>query len=60
MGWDGVMISFHKSYSDFVRFKTAHDMELSDIITESRSFIVEVDPKIAVKPFHLKYLSEVK
>jgi len=60
MGWDGVMISFHKSYSDFVRFKTTHDMELSDIITESRSFLVEVDPKIAVKPFHLKYLSEAK
>jgi len=59
-GWDGVMISFHKSYSDFVKFKTEHDMELSDIILESRSFIMEVDPKIAIKPFHLKYLADVK
>ena len=54
------MISFHKSYSDFVRFKMGHDMQLSDIITKSRSFLVEVDPRIALKPFHLKYLAEVK
>ncbi len=60
MGWDGVMISFHKSYSDFSRFKMEHDMELSDVITESRSFLVEINPKIALKPFHLKYLAEVK
>lgn len=60
MGWNGVMISFHKSYSDFVKFKTAHDMELAGIITESRSFLVEVDPTIAVKPFHLKHLADVK
>jgi DNA-binding Lrp family transcriptional regulator len=60
MGWDGVCISFHKSYSDFMTFIRSHDMDLSDLIIESQSFIADLNPGIVMKPFHFKYLANCK
>jgi DNA-binding Lrp family transcriptional regulator len=59
-GWDGVCVSFHKSYSDFVDFITRHNSELSDFLIETQSFIADLTPAAIVKPFHLKYLEKTK
>lgn len=60
MGRDGLAVSFHKSYSDFLTFKRNLDTERSDFISESQSFIAVTDPKSIMKPLHFKYLAETK
>jgi DNA-binding Lrp family transcriptional regulator len=60
MGWDGICVSFHKNYSDFAEFIRKHDSALSDLIIESQSFIVDINPSVTIKPFHLEYLAETK
>jgi len=60
MGWDGVCVSVHKNYSHFVEFITKHDSELSDLLSESQSFIADTSPTNLRKPFHLKYLAKAK
>jgi DNA-binding Lrp family transcriptional regulator len=60
MGWDGITISFHRSYSDFADFKRRHDLENSEIISESQTFIVDLHPGLIGKPLHFKYLAKSK
>jgi len=59
-GRDGIFISIHKSYSDFVEFMEKHNSELSAFILESQTFIVSTNPAAIIKPFHFKYLAEAK
>jgi DNA-binding Lrp family transcriptional regulator len=56
--WDGVIMSYHKSYSDYAQFKIKLDQDLSEIIVESRSFIAA--PNMVIKPLHFKYLAEAE
>jgi len=58
IGVDGIIVSFHKSYTDYANFKRKHDLELSDLVTESKSFLVSIAAATDLKPFHLKYLAE--
>jgi DNA-binding Lrp family transcriptional regulator len=60
MGWDGILVSFHKSYSDFAQFMRKHNSELSEFLIDSQSFIADINPTTIRKPFHLKYLADVK
>ena len=60
MGWDGVCVSFHKSYSDFAEFVRKHNSDLSDLLIETQSFIADINPTTIRKPFHLKYLEKAK
>jgi DNA-binding Lrp family transcriptional regulator len=60
MGWDGLFVSLHKSYTDFEEFIRKHNSELSDLMIESQSFIADINPTTIRKPFHLKYLAEAK
>jgi len=60
LGFDGLFVSLHKSYSEFVRFKREHDDELRDTVTDSQSLIVDISPKTILKTFHLKYLAGVE
>ncbi|MGD0977842.1 MAG: Lrp/AsnC family transcriptional regulator [Candidatus Bathyarchaeia archaeon] len=60
MGWDGIFVSFHKSYSDFVKFMREHNREFSDLLIDSQSFIADINPTTIRKPFHLKYLADLK
>jgi DNA-binding Lrp family transcriptional regulator len=60
LGWDGVCVSFHRSYSDFAEFVRKHNSELSDFVIESQSFIADINPTTIRKPFHLKYLERAK
>jgi DNA-binding Lrp family transcriptional regulator len=59
MGWDGVCISFHKSYSDYMEFIRQHDSELSDLLIERESFVADINQTTIKKPFHLKYLAKM-
>jgi len=58
MGWDGLTVSLHKSYSDYMKFKRKHDSELGDIVDDTQTFITDIDPGFIVKPFHFKYLAD--
>jgi len=60
MGWDGVCVSFHKSYSDFTEFMRKHNSELSELLIDTQSFIADINPTTIRKPFHLKYLADAK
>ena len=59
IGWDGVIISFHRSYSNFIEFIKKHNSDFSEFLIDSQSFISNMDPANIRKPFHLKYLSEI-
>jgi len=58
MGWDGVIVSFHKSYSDYAEFIRKHNSELSEFLIDCQSFIADINPANTRKPFHLKYLGK--
>jgi DNA-binding Lrp family transcriptional regulator len=60
MGWTGVFVSLHKSYSEFAKFMRKHDSELSDYLTESQSFTADLGSEVILKSFHFKYLAETK
>jgi len=60
MGWDDLCISFHKSYSDFAKFKRSLNTEGADFITDSESFIAVLDSKNDIKPFNFKYLAQAR
>jgi len=60
MGWDGIFVSFHKNYSDFIEFMKKHNSELSEFLIDCQSFISDISPTTTRKPFHLKYLEKAK
>jgi DNA-binding Lrp family transcriptional regulator len=60
IGWDAICVSLHKSFPDFAEFIRAQDSELSDWIIESQTFHADLNPGIAIKPFHLKYLEKTE
>ncbi len=59
-GRDGIFVSIHKSYSDFVEFMERHNSELSALLVESQTVIVSTNPAAIIKPFHFKYLANAK
>jgi DNA-binding Lrp family transcriptional regulator len=60
MGWDGVCISLHESFSNFAEFIRAHDSELSEWVIESQTFHADLKAGIMIKPLHLKYLTTTR
>lgn len=60
MGWDGIFVSFHKNYSEFIEFMKKHNSELSEFLIDCQSFISNISPTTIRKPFHLKYLEKAK
>jgi DNA-binding Lrp family transcriptional regulator len=59
MGWNGIIISFHKNYSDFMEFISKHNSDLSEFILDIQSFISNLSQSNTRKPFHLKYLANM-
>lgn len=59
MGWSGVVVSIHASYSDYVKFKNEHDSEFGDVLADTQSFLLDLNPKTTLKPFHVKYLADL-
>jgi DNA-binding Lrp family transcriptional regulator len=60
MGWDGIFVSFHKNYSDFAEFMRKLNSEFSEFLIDTQSFISDINQTTIRKPFHLKYLADVK
>jgi len=58
-GMNGVMISLHKSYSDFSNFLTNHMIHWGDIIEDHFTILVSLSERV-VKPFSLRYLAELQ
>ena len=59
LGWSGVVVSIHTSYSDYAKFKNEHDSEFGDVLSDTQSFLVDLNPKTTLKPFHVKYLADL-
>ena len=59
MGWNGVMVSLHKSFSDYAKLKAEHNKEFGEYIADTESFIMEVDTTTALKPFNLSNLADL-
>ena len=57
MGKSGVLISLHKSYTDYSNFISENLQEWGDAITEYDSILISLKGRI-VKPLSLKYLGE--
>jgi DNA-binding Lrp family transcriptional regulator len=60
MGKDAVMVSFHKSYSDYADFMRGLTVEGAKYVMDVQSFLVSVKNGIIMKPFDIKYLAEDK
>jgi len=59
MGMDGMIISFHKDYTDYSRFITEHRVKWAETPGDIKSFVVGVKGGEILKPFSLKYLEKV-
>ena len=60
IGFDAVCVSLHESYTDYAQFLRNQNSELSDLITETQTFLADLQPGVIIKPFHLKYLAKQK
>ncbi|MDH5448545.1 MAG: Lrp/AsnC family transcriptional regulator [Candidatus Bathyarchaeota archaeon] len=58
LGWNGFMISVHKSYSDFDNFIVRHNGEIGPTLDNIGNILVNLDGSQTLKPLHLKYLAE--
>ncbi|MDH5391504.1 MAG: hypothetical protein OEX10_10175, partial [Candidatus Bathyarchaeota archaeon] len=59
MGKNGVLISLHKSYTDYSNFVTENFREWGDDTKEYDSMLIALNGRI-VKPLSLTYLGEQK
>lgn len=59
MGMDGIMISFHRDYTDYSKFMTKLRVEWADTLGEIKSFIVSVKGGEILKPLSLRYLEKL-
>jgi DNA-binding Lrp family transcriptional regulator len=59
MGWDSICVSLHRSYSDYAEFVRTLDSNLSDLVVDSQTFQIDLNPGVTIKPFNLKYLANV-
>jgi DNA-binding Lrp family transcriptional regulator len=57
LGFDGLIISFHKSYNDFDQFILVHNRDWGHLLGDVKSLLVNVDEDQAVKPFSFKCLA---
>jgi DNA-binding Lrp family transcriptional regulator len=60
LGKDAVMISFHRSYSQYADFMRQFTVDWADFVTDLQSFLVSLKDGIQMKPFNLKYLADDK
>jgi len=59
MGKSGVMISLHKSYTDYSNFLSESLLEWREDVIEYDSMLIDLNGRI-VKPFSLAYLAELE
>jgi len=59
MGKNGVIISLHKSYTDFSNFLSDLSLDGRDDLRDYDTLLISLEEK-AVKPLSLKYLAELE
>lgn len=57
MGWDAVCLSLHKDFTGYTDLRREIESELSDLVMDCDSFIVNLKIYTVFKPFHLKDLT---
>lgn len=57
LDFEGLMISFHKSYNDFDQFISVHNRDLGHLIKDVKSLLVNLDENQVIKPFCIKCLT---
>jgi len=62
MGMNGVMISMHKDYSDFLNFTAHFRMKWAENLKSMQSFVVTLKPNdlLMIKPFSYSYLAKTE
>jgi hypothetical protein len=50
----------HASYPEYAEFARTLETELSDLILSFEAFLIDLKAENALKPFNLKYLSDIK
>jgi len=60
LGKDAIIVSFHRSYSDYADFMREFTVDWAKFVTDLQSFLVSVKKGLAMKPFDLKYLADDK
>jgi len=58
MGWDRIIVSVHTDYLDFAEWSRKHNSECSEFLTETQSFISDLNPATFIKPFSFKFLEK--
>ena len=58
LGKDAVVISFHRSYSDYADFMREFTVDWAKFVTDLQSFLVSVKKGVIMKQFDLKYLAD--
>ncbi|MBX5326165.1 MAG: Lrp/AsnC family transcriptional regulator [Candidatus Bathyarchaeia archaeon] len=60
LGKDAVVVSFHRSYSDYADFMREFTVDWADFVIDLQSFLVSVKKGVIMKPFDLKYFADDK
>jgi DNA-binding Lrp family transcriptional regulator len=60
LGWQGIIISYHKKYSTLASLTRRLRVELSKYIGDIATFVVDLNPGVISKPFRFEYLSKVE
>lgn len=58
LGWNGFMISVHKSYTDFDKFMEKHNATMGLCLDDVGTIIVSLDGRNTLKHLNFKYLAE--
>jgi len=59
MGMDGMMISIHKDYTDFLGLVMKLRTDWSETLGEIKTFVSSIKGGVILKPYSLKYLEKV-
>jgi len=59
MGMNGVMVSIHKDYTDFLKLVMKLRTEWSETLREIKTFVSSIKGGVVLKPYSLKYLEKV-
>jgi DNA-binding Lrp family transcriptional regulator len=60
LGWDGLAVSFHRSYADYVSFLNQMRTETSDLMVDCQSFLGVIGPEAIIKPLDLTCLAQAE
>jgi len=58
-GMNGIMVSLHRSYSEFTNFINNHMIQWGDLIEDHFTILVSLSERV-IKPFSLKYLADAQ